>query len=155
MSKTDSSAAVTPEIGLEDDTDMLEGTESKQFSSLSATLHCMNLGQVGRAAMREGDAHEGGEPDTRKLEETEEDSQVFERIGGSDVGDASMETHDDEMSVDGQVDSDLDERCREELDQWMHDDDQRHSGEALVEKASEVGVKHGGSRMLHGHHRCC
>ena len=104
MSKTDSSAAVTTEeIGLEDDTDTLEGTESKQFSSLSATLHYMNLGQVGRAANREGDAHEDGEPDTRKLEETEEDSQVFESIGGSVVGDASMETHDDEVSVDAQI----------------------------------------------------
>ena len=39
----------------------------------------------------------------------------------------------------------LGERAREEVDEWRHDDDQRHSGETLVENTSGACAEHGGS----------
>ena len=41
---------------------------------------------------REGDTHEDGEPDMRKLEKVEEGMQISEVIGEGDVGDAGVET---------------------------------------------------------------
>ena len=51
------------------------------------------------------------------------------------------------------VDSDWAKGTREEVDEWGHNGDQRHSGEAVVESASVARIEHGRSRVLRGHHR--
>ena len=54
-SKAVSSAAVKPEeIDQEEDTEILDASETKRFRSLAATLERHELGQVGRAIRREG-----------------------------------------------------------------------------------------------------
>ena len=37
---------------------------------------------------------------------------------------------------------------------WRHDDDPRHSGETVVQNASDARAEHGGGRVLRGHHGC-
>ena len=46
---------------------------------------------------------------------------------------------DDDINVDVHVDSDC-EIALEEVDEWRHDDDQRHCGEALVGNTSDASV---------------
>ena len=48
----------------------------------------------------------------------------------------------------------LGEGTREEIDKRRHDDDQRHSGEALVQNVSDACAQHGGSRVLRSRHWC-
>ena len=110
-------------IHQEEDEDMLERTERTKSGSLAA---------IGRAVRREGDMHEDGESDTRKLEETEECRQILERAGNMTWATRAW-THDDETTV----------------DEWRHADDQRHSGDALVDPS----VERGRCRVLLGHQR--
>ena len=37
------------------------------------------------------------------------------------------------------------ESAREKVDEWRHDDDQKHSDETLVENTSDACAEHGGS----------
>ena len=91
-SKAVNSAAVKPEeISQEEDTEMLEASETERFRSLAATLNYLNS-KVGRAIRREGGVHEDGESDSRQLQEAEEGRQILEKSGESDVGDEIMET---------------------------------------------------------------
>ena len=62
---------------------------------------------------------------------------------------------DDEVNVDVLLDSDWAKVAREEIDKRRRDDDQRHSGETLVQNASDACGEHGGSRVLRGRHGCC
>ena len=47
----------------------------------------------------------------------------------------------------------LGERAREEVANWKHVDDRGHSGEAMVENASDARVKQRGRRVLRCHQR--
>ena len=65
--------------------------ERKKFRSLAATLNHMSLDR----SDVQGHMHEDDESDTGELEETEDGSQISERNGVCDVGDADTEKQDE------------------------------------------------------------
>ena len=83
-SKAVNSVAVKPEeIGQEEDTVVLDASETERFRSLASMLNYMSSDRS---------VHEDGESHSRQLEEAEEGRQVFDRCRESDVGDEILET---------------------------------------------------------------
>ena len=147
-SKTVNRAVAKPEeIGPEEDANMLDEAERKKFRSLAATLN-MRFGRSDVQYSREGHMHEDGGSDTRELQETEECSQISEK-GVEKVTWAMRAWEHDEMKVEVRVDSDWVKGTRQEVDEWRQDD-QRHSGETLVENTSDACAEHGGSCISRG-----
>ena len=94
-SKTVNSAAVKPEeIGQEEEEEILEGVQKTEVQELGGDAKLNESGQVGRAMCREGDVHEDGELDTRKLAHVAEGMRIQKRNGEGDVGDAVRGQHD-------------------------------------------------------------
>ena len=106
---------------------MLDEADRKKFRRLAATLKY--------TIRREGNMHEDCEADTREWEETEEGSQISERSTKRVTWAMRTWTC---MWI----------RIRRKAPRGsrrVHDDDQRHSGETLVENTSNVCAEHGGS----------
>ena len=93
-SKALNSAAVKrEEIRQEEDEEPLEGAEKTRFRSLAATLNCMSLDRSDvQYAAKAICTKMMANPDTRKLEETEEGMQISERSGNDYVVDGTLET---------------------------------------------------------------
>ena len=118
---------------------------------LGSEAELRESGQVGRAIRREGGMPEDGEPDTRKLETSQEIMQILEESGESYVDDAAMETFDG-ITVDAHMDCDW-QQGREEVGERERGDDLRRSGQTVVENTNTACVERGRSRELRGHHR--
>ena len=90
-SKAVNSAAVKPEeMGQEEDTEMLDASETKKIQEFGGDVELHELGQVGRAIRCEGGVHEDGESHSRQLDEVKKGRQILERSRGIDMEDGCM-----------------------------------------------------------------
>ena len=151
-SKAVNSAAVKPEeIGQEEDTEMLDASETKRFRSVAAKNY--ELGQVGRAIRCEGGVHEDGESHLRQLKEAEKGRQRVGRSRESDMENGSMAKQ--RGGECGRACGfELGQWAREEVDELRNDADQRHGRETLVQNASDACAEHGKRRVLRSRHGC-
>ena len=117
-------------LSQDEDQEILGAEEAKQFRSLAATLNFMRGVQ------------ENGESDTEKLERPQESWEILER---------SWKTR--RCGERGRARGrGLGEGSRKEINERRYDDDERNSGEALVENTGDACVEHSRSRKLRGHH---
>ena len=153
-SKAVNSAAMKPEeIGQEEDTEVLDASEAKRFRSLAATLNYMSSDR--------SDVQCAAKEVCKMMAKPTQGSWKRLKKAGRCLTGAEKVTwvmrswrHDDKVNVDVHVDSNWASGTREEIDKRRHDDDQQHSGEALVQNASDAYVEHGRSRASRSRHGC-
>ena len=153
-SKAVNSAAVKPqEIGQEEDTEMLDAPETKRFRSLAATLNYMSSDRSDVQYAAKEVCTKMANPTRGSWKMLKKGRQILERSRESDVEDGSMEKQ--RGGECGRACGfELSQWAREEVDEWMNDDDQRHGRETLVQNASDACVEHGRSRVLRSRHGC-
>ena len=78
------------EIGQEEDTEMLDASETKRFRSLAATLNYMSSDRSVVQHAGEGGVHEDGESYSTQLEEVKKGRQIRERSREIDMEDGCM-----------------------------------------------------------------
>ena len=90
-SKAVNSAAVKPEeIGQDEDTEMLDASETKRFRSLAATLNYMSSDRSDVQYAAKEVCTKYGESHSRQLEEVKKGRQILERSREFDMEDGCM-----------------------------------------------------------------
>ena len=112
---------------------------------MAATLKYMSLDRSDVRYAAKEICTKMARPDTGKLEEVEEGTQIREGSREADVGEGGVGTRRyDRGCARG---FGLGKRARKDVDERRHDDGQQHSGETQVENVGFVCAEHGGSRI--------
>ena len=151
-SKAVNSAAMKPEeIGQEEDMEVLDASEAKRFRSLAATLNYMSSDR--------SDVQYAAKEVCKMMAKPTQGSWKRLKKAGRYLTGVEKVTwvmrswrHDDKVNVDVHVDSDWAKGPERKSTSGGMNDDQRHSGEALVQNASDACAQHGGSRVLRSRH---